>query len=185
MFTAVRTNPSDGEVIVTDTLNAPVSTCITNVIPNSIISSGVGEEDNYLTGHLMGEYTGPVESVLPREFRQRLHKHFARIEREFEREYRRLYSENLALQERLEKFEDGDHSETITLVKKLGASMLSQRIKQQYKQSTSRLVSSLRQSTGHSSSNMGQGCTYSVTQPGINGYKLCWCNFKYSFCCRQ
>ncbi|KAH9584988.1 Trafficking protein particle complex subunit 1 [Schistosoma haematobium] len=167
MFTAVRTNPSDGEVIVTDTLNAPVSTCITNVIPNSIISSGVGEEDNYLTGHLMGEYTGPVESVLPREFRQRLHKHFARIEREFEREYRRLYSENLALQERLEKFEDGDHSETITLVKKLGASMLSQRIKQQYKQSTSRLVSSLRQSTGHSSSNIGQGCTYSVTQPGI------------------
>ncbi|CAH8611420.1 unnamed protein product [Dicrocoelium dendriticum] len=103
-----------------------------------------------LTWQLHSEYAGPKESVLPREFRQRLHKHFARIEQEFEREYRRLCGENLALQERLEKFEDGDHSESTTLAKKLGASMLSQRIKQQYKQSTSRLVSSLRQSTGHS-----------------------------------
>ncbi|KAF6773190.1 hypothetical protein AHF37_06967 [Paragonimus kellicotti] len=100
------------------------------------------------------ESSAHKESVLPREFRQRLYKHFARIEQEFEREYRRLYGENLALQERLEKFEDGDHSESTTLAKKLGASMLSQRIKQQYKQSTSRLVSSLRQSAGHSSSGL-------------------------------
>ncbi|KAH8859654.1 WD repeat-containing protein 37 [Schistosoma japonicum] len=163
MFTAVRANPSEGEAITTDA----VSTCVTNVLQNSIVASSVAEEDSYLACNLMGEYTGPVESVLPREFRQRLHKHFARIEREFEREYRRLYSENLALQERLEKFEDGDHSETITLVKKLGASMLSQRIKQQYKQSTSRLVSSLRQSTSHSSSNTGHGYAYSVSQPGV------------------
>ncbi|CAH8839679.1 unnamed protein product [Trichobilharzia szidati] len=165
MFAALRTNPSDGDMITTEASNIPVSTCAANTLPGSVIG-GVTEEDNYLTWHLMGEYTGPVESVLPREFRQRLHKHFARIEREFEREYRRLYSENLALQERLEKFEDGDHSETITLVKKLGASMLSQRIKQQYKQSTSRLVSSLRQSTGHSSSNMSQGYAHCVSQQG-------------------
>ncbi|CAH8498312.1 unnamed protein product [Heterobilharzia americana] len=148
MFATLRTNTSDGDVITTDSSNPPASTCVTSAVPSSMIAG--------------------VESVLPREFRQRLHKHFARIEREFEREYRRLYSENLALQERLEKFEDGDHSETITLVKKLGASMLSQRIKQQYKQSTSRLVSSLRQSASHSSSNIGQGYTHSVSQPGLS-----------------
>ncbi|VDQ11019.1 unnamed protein product [Trichobilharzia regenti] len=44
--------------------------------------------------------------------------------------------------------------------------MLSQRIKQQYKQSTSRLVSSLRQSTGHSSSNMSQGYAHCVSHQG-------------------
>ncbi|KAA0200593.1 WD repeat containing protein 37 [Fasciolopsis buskii] len=114
-----------------------------------------------LSGHVdinadsITEYTGPVESVLPREFRQRLHKYFARIEREFEREYRRLYGENLALQERLEKFEDTEHPEGPTLAKKIGASLLSQRFKQQYKQSASRFVSSLRPSTGHTGSTAG------------------------------
>ncbi|VDL60176.1 unnamed protein product [Hymenolepis diminuta] len=62
------------------------------------------------------------ESTLPREFRNRLHKMFERVEREFEREYQKLCAENFALT----------------------ASQLSHRIKQQYKQSTSRLVSSLR-----------------------------------------
>ncbi|GAA28858.2 WD repeat-containing protein 37 [Clonorchis sinensis] len=119
-----------------------------STMPN--VASAAESAAELPTWHIPGEYAGPKDSVLPREFRQRLHKYFTRIEHEFEREYRRLYGENLALQERLEKFEDGDHSESTPFAKKLGASMLSQRIKQQYKQSTSRLVSSLRQSTGHS-----------------------------------
>ncbi|VDP87966.1 unnamed protein product [Echinostoma caproni] len=102
-----------------DLLNPVISTSNQNTCAVS------GHAD--INAELISEYTGPVESVLPREFRQRLHKHFARIEREFEREYRRLYGENLAL----------------------GASLLSQRFKQQYKQSASRLVSSLRPSAGH------------------------------------
>ncbi|KAF8571090.1 hypothetical protein P879_00271 [Paragonimus westermani] len=117
-------------------------------------ASNVSTAPDTILWQFGAESSAHKESVLPREFRQRLYKHFARIEQEFEREYRRLYGENLALQERLEKFEDGDHSESTTLAKKLGASMLSQRIKQQYKQSTSRLVSSLRQSAGHSSSGL-------------------------------
>ncbi|OON23225.1 WD domain, G-beta repeat protein, partial [Opisthorchis viverrini] len=97
-----------------------------STVPN--MNSAAESAAELTAWHISGEYAGPKDSVLPREFRQRLHKYFTRIEHEFEREYRRLYGENLAL----------------------GASMLSQRIKQQYKQSTSRLVSSLRQSTGHS-----------------------------------
>lgn len=36
------------------------------------------------------------ESSLPREFRNRLHKLFERVEREFEREYQKLCAENYA-----------------------------------------------------------------------------------------
>lgn len=36
------------------------------------------------------------ESTLPREFRNRLHKMFERVEREFEREYQKLCAENFA-----------------------------------------------------------------------------------------
>ncbi|KAM7539979.1 hypothetical protein Aperf_G00000038056 [Anoplocephala perfoliata] len=88
------------------------------------------------------------ESTLPREFRNRLHKMFERIEREFEREYQKLYAENYALQEKLEKNEDSEHPESSIFPKKLTASQLSHRIKQQYKQSTSRFVSSLRPASG-------------------------------------
>ncbi|VDN97790.1 unnamed protein product [Rodentolepis nana] len=88
------------------------------------------------------------ESTLPREFRSRLHKMFERVEREFEREYQKLCAENFTLQEKLEKFEDTDHPESSIFTKKLTASQLSHRIKQQYKQSTSRLVSSLRPTSG-------------------------------------
>ncbi|TPP64503.1 WD repeat-containing protein 37 [Fasciola gigantica] len=130
-----------------ETLNLPVTPSNQNI---SALSGHVDANTDSVT-----EYTGPVESVLPREFRQRLHKHFSRIEREFEREYRRLYGDNLALQERLEKFEDTEHSEGTTLAKKLGASLLSQRFKQQYKQSASRFVSSLRPSTGHGGATAG------------------------------
>ena len=34
------------------------------------------------------------ESTLPREFRNRLHKMFERVEREFEREYQKICAEN-------------------------------------------------------------------------------------------
>ncbi|KAL5112781.1 WD repeat-containing protein 37 [Taenia crassiceps] len=88
------------------------------------------------------------ESTLPREFRSRLHKMFERVEREFEREYQKLCAENYALQEKLEKFEDAEHPESSIFTRKLTASQLSHRIKQQYKQSTSRLVSSLRPASG-------------------------------------
>ncbi|VDL93772.1 unnamed protein product [Schistocephalus solidus] len=84
------------------------------------------------------------DSALPRELRNRIHNLFDRIEREFEREYQKLCAENYALQEKLEKFEEGDHNESSNFSKKLTASQLSHRIKQQYKQSTSRLVSTLR-----------------------------------------
>ncbi len=36
------------------------------------------------------------ESALPRDFRNRLHKMFERIERDFEREYQKLCAENFA-----------------------------------------------------------------------------------------
>ncbi|CAL8098638.1 unnamed protein product [Calicophoron daubneyi] len=166
MSVSLRDSVVPDQEVMSDPINSPVTLINPNpcsVGGNPSIASDSAEK---LAWHLLGEYTGPVESLLPREFRQRLHKHFARIEREFEREYRRLYGENLALQERLEKFEDGDHSESTTLAKKLGASMLSQRIKQQYKQSTSRLVSTLRQSTGHSSSGAPNAAATSSVQPG-------------------
>ncbi|VDD82106.1 unnamed protein product [Mesocestoides corti] len=102
------------------------------------------------------------ESALPRDFRNRLHKMFERIEREFEREYQKLCAENYALQEKLEKFEDVEHPESNIFSKKLMASQLSHRLKLQYKQSTSRLVSSFRPVSG------GLSLTASGTGPGSN-----------------
>ncbi|KAL3313248.1 WD repeat-containing protein 37 [Cichlidogyrus casuarinus] len=90
---------------------------------------GPSEQHNEPTVTIFDHEQFETESFLPREFRIRLKKQFAKIEQDFEREYRKLYLLNLE-----------------------SAVQISQRIKQQYKQSTSKLVSSFRSNT-HSNSN--------------------------------
>ncbi|XP_061182409.1 WD repeat-containing protein 37-like isoform X2 [Saccostrea echinata] len=94
--------------------------------------------------------------MMPPHVRKRLHDLFSQIEKEFET----LYAENLALQERLdaqtERVEathreassiDNTDNSDISLKPKRSASQISQKIKTTYKASTSKLVSSFRNSS--------------------------------------
>ncbi|XP_062581335.1 WD repeat-containing protein 37-like isoform X2 [Saccostrea cucullata] len=94
--------------------------------------------------------------IMPPHVRKRLHDLFSQIEKEFET----LYAENIALQERLdaqtERAEathreagsvDNTDNSDISLKPKRSASQISQKIKTTYKASTSKLVSSFRNSS--------------------------------------
>ncbi|XP_013415666.1 WD repeat-containing protein 37 [Lingula anatina] len=92
------------------------------------------------------------ESLLPAELRGRLHDLFALIEDEYEK----LYVENQTLHEKLEHYRStaGDKAEGVdsgdgTKAPKKSSSQISQKIKDTYKTSTSRIVSTFKnQSAG-------------------------------------
>ncbi|XP_052824556.1 WD repeat-containing protein 37 isoform X1 [Octopus bimaculoides] len=115
---------------------------------------GVHREGHTITN--MNRYDLDSDSILPPELRTKLYRLFGQIEREFEK----VYSENVSLQEKVEALNERLESYTncsidkpapditdsseISAKPKRSASQISQKIKSTYKVSTSKIVSSFR-----------------------------------------